>query len=292
MITDGSFAVRRPGLSQTLLLVLAAGAALFIGPPSACAMQLPSHLPPPTDPNTASSSPDSGNGSGSNSGNAGSGESSSVAPPSDSDSAPSTSGDADRNSSPKASDSNSRAHNPEPPPGATPPPDADDDDGDNAAGNAPPHGAGKSTPAAKSAPPVGPGESSSAAPDATRDPEDEPAAAPPSRGGKSPSKSAGHPPADSAGKDAPDYAPLHAEESMEIGTFYMRKGDLSAAADRFKYAIELQPHLAKPHLLLAKIAEKKNDKAAAVRYYQEYLGILPNAPDAAKVRARIADLKR
>jgi tetratricopeptide (TPR) repeat protein len=138
---------------------------------------------------------------------------------------------------------------------------------------------------------LGPGESSSAAPDATRDPEDSPNV-PPSRGAKSPSKSAGQPPADSAGKDAPDYAPLHAEESMEIGTFYMRKGDLSAAADRFKYAIELQPHLAKPYILLAKIAEKKNDKAAAVRYYQGYLAILPNAPDAAKVRSRISELKK
>jgi predicted TPR repeat methyltransferase len=72
----------------------------------------------------------------------------------------------------------------------------------------------------------------------------------------------------------------------------MHKGDLSAAADRFKYAVELQPNLAKPHLLLAKISEKENDKAAAIRYYEEYLAILPRAPDAARVRARVAELKK
>lgn len=77
---------------------------------------------------------------------------------------------------------------------------------------------------------------------------------------------------------------------MEVGEFYMKKGDLDAAADRFKDATQVKPNLAKPHLLLAKIAEKKDDKAAAVRYYEEYLKILPDTPEAKKVRKRISEL--
>lgn len=93
-------------------------------------------------------------------------------------------------------------------------------------------------------------------------------------------------------KDGPDYNPLHAQESIDIGTYYEHKGDLAAAAERYKYAIELQPGLAKPHLLLAKLYDRQRDKAAAIRYYQEYLAILPRAPDAQKVRSRILELQR
>ena len=85
---------------------------------------------------------------------------------------------------------------------------------------------------------------------------------------------------------------MRAQESIDVGTFYEHKGDLNAAAERYKYAIELQPDLAKPRLLLAKLYEKKHDKADAIRYYEEYLQVLPNAPDAAKVKSRIAELKR
>jgi tetratricopeptide (TPR) repeat protein len=88
------------------------------------------------------------------------------------------------------------------------------------------------------------------------------------------------------------YDPLHAEESVEIGTFYMHKGDLAAAADRFRYAIKLKPDFAEPRLLLAKVSEKQGDKAGAIRYYTEYLKILPHAADAKKIRKRIEKLTR
>ena len=96
----------------------------------------------------------------------------------------------------------------------------------------------------------------------------------------------GKPPA----KPDPGGDAFHAEQSMEVGEFYMKKGDLDAAADRFKEAIQYKPNLAQPRLLLAKIAEKKNDKAAAVRYYKEYLKILPDTSEAKKVRKRISEL--
>jgi hypothetical protein len=298
MITDGAFSAYRRSLNRSLLAVLFATTVLFIGAASALA-QLPSHLPPPSDPNSPSASapPNS---------NDESGESSSVAPPPDSDSTSSSSGtsgtsgssgDSSRRPAAKPADSGSHERNPEPPPGTTPPADDHADAAghtDHESGGQP--GAGNATSGAKPTPPLAPGESSSAVPDATRDPESESGnepstepSPPPGPGLKFPWKKATP---DSSAKNAADYNPLHAQESMDIGTFYMHKGDLSAAADRFKYAIQLQPNLAKPHFLLAKIAEKRGDQAAAIRYYQEYLAILPHAPDAKKVRSRIAELNK
>jgi hypothetical protein len=279
MITDGVFSAYRRNLGHIPLLVFLMTALFFVGVPSAHALQLPSHLPPPSDPNSpaASASPNTG-------------ESSSVAPPSDSNSTPSTSGDSDRSPADKPADSGARARNPEPPPGTKPPSDEDVDADHN---GPPPSGTGKTSPVARPAAPPSPGESSSAVPDATRDPESGSGTEPHTQPGRGAKSSAKQPSADSANaKDGPDYNPLHAEESVEIGTFYMNKGNLSAAADRFKYAIELQPNFAKPHLLLAKISEKQGDKAAAILYYEEYLAILPHAPDAAKIRSRIAELKK
>ncbi len=84
---------------------------------------------------------------------------------------------------------------------------------------------------------------------------------------------------------------FHAQQSLEIGEFYLRKGDPAAAADRFKYAIKLKPNFAKPRIYLARISEKEGDNTAAIRYYQEYLKILPNAPDAKKIQKHISELQ-
>jgi tetratricopeptide (TPR) repeat protein len=87
-----------------------------------------------------------------------------------------------------------------------------------------------------------------------------------------------------------NYDPLHAAKDVEVGSYYMRKGDVSAAIDRFKHAITLREDYAKPRLLLGECYEKKNDPENAIHYYQEYLKVLPHAPDAKKIRDRIAKL--
>jgi tetratricopeptide (TPR) repeat protein len=89
---------------------------------------------------------------------------------------------------------------------------------------------------------------------------------------------------------APD--PLHAEKSVEIGQFYMKKGKYDAAIDRFQMAIRYQPKLALPRRLIAEAYEKKKEKAAAVEWYQKYLAALPHAEDGDKVRRRIETLNR
>jgi tetratricopeptide (TPR) repeat protein len=88
------------------------------------------------------------------------------------------------------------------------------------------------------------------------------------------------------------YDPLHAQEAVEIGKFYMRRGDVDAAIDRFKEAIHLNPNFALPRLLLGEAYEKKGEKAEAVKYYEEYLKMLPKAPDAKKVRKKMEKLRR
>ncbi len=91
-------------------------------------------------------------------------------------------------------------------------------------------------------------------------------------------------------EDDPAWDPFHAEQDIEVGTFYMHKGDMDAAISRFEDAIKLRANFAKPRLLLAEAYEKKGDKTEAVHYYQEYLKVLPNAPDSKKIQKKIEKL--
>jgi len=88
------------------------------------------------------------------------------------------------------------------------------------------------------------------------------------------------------------FDPYHAQKALDIGEFYMKKGDVDAAIDRYLEAIRYKKDFAKPRLLLGEAYEKKDEKADALKYYKEYLQILPKAPDAAKVRKRIEKLSR
>ncbi len=90
--------------------------------------------------------------------------------------------------------------------------------------------------------------------------------------------------------ELPKYNPLPAEQDVDVGTFYMHKGDMDAAISRFEDAIQLKADYAKPRMLLAQIYEKRGDKANAVKYYRDYLQVYPHAPDAKKVQAKIAKL--
>jgi tetratricopeptide (TPR) repeat protein len=86
------------------------------------------------------------------------------------------------------------------------------------------------------------------------------------------------------------YNPLPAEKDVDVGTFYMHKGNFDAAIARFEDAIQLRANYAKPRLLLAETYEKKGDKPNAVKYYKEYLAVYPHAPDSKKVQEKIEKL--
>ncbi len=86
--------------------------------------------------------------------------------------------------------------------------------------------------------------------------------------------------------------PFHAQQDIDVGVFYLHKGDVDAAISRFEDAIRLRADFAKPRILLAECYEKKGDPSEAVRYYKEYLQVLPNAPDAKKVQQKIEKLSK
>ena len=87
------------------------------------------------------------------------------------------------------------------------------------------------------------------------------------------------------------FDPLHAQRSLEVGTFYLKKGSYDAAIDRFEEASNYQPTLAMPWKLLGEAYEKKHEYSKAVESYNKYLHVFPHAADAAKIKKTIADLE-
>jgi tetratricopeptide (TPR) repeat protein len=127
----------------------------------------------------------------------------------------------------------------------------------------------------------------------TQEPPPEPAekpadAAPPAKQ-KPPAKTNKDNATDSA-PDQPVWDPLRAEKDLEVGQYYMRKGDVDAAIDRFQDATVAKPGYAIPFRYLGEAQEKKGLKKPAIKSYQRYLDLVPRADDAEKVRKRIEKL--
>ena len=99
--------------------------------------------------------------------------------------------------------------------------------------------------------------------------------------------------ADNAVQSAPDqptWDPLRADKDMNVGKYYMRKGDVDAAIDRFEDATLAKPGYALPFLYLGEAYEKKGKKKPAVKAYQRYLDLDPKAEDADKIRKKVEKL--
>jgi tetratricopeptide (TPR) repeat protein len=106
-------------------------------------------------------------------------------------------------------------------------------------------------------------------------------------------KSSGKQKKDSATKNAPDqpaWDPLRAEKDLEVGQYYMKKGDVDAAIDRFQDATTAKPGYAIPFRFLAEAQEKKGLKKQAIKSYQRYLDLYPHAEDGDKVQKKMAKL--
>jgi tetratricopeptide (TPR) repeat protein len=98
---------------------------------------------------------------------------------------------------------------------------------------------------------------------------------------------------DSSTQNAPDqpaWDPLRAEKDLEVGQYYMKKGDLDAAIDRFQDATTAKPGYAIPFRFLAEAQEKRGLKKQAIKSYQRYLDLYPHAEDGNKVRKKIDKL--
>ena len=64
-------------------------------------------------------------------------------------------------------------------------------------------------------------------------------------------------------EDDPAWDPFHAQQDVDVGMFYLHKGDVDAAITRFEDAVRLRANFAKPRLLLAEAYEKKGDPSEA-----------------------------
>jgi tetratricopeptide (TPR) repeat protein len=98
---------------------------------------------------------------------------------------------------------------------------------------------------------------------------------------------------DNATESAPDqprWDPLRAEKDLEVGQYYMHKGDVDAAIDRFQDATLAKPGYAVPFRFLGEAQEKKGLKKPAIKSYQRYLDLFPHADDADKIKKKIDKL--
>src|SRR5580704_17510746 len=128
-------------------------------------------------------------------------------------------------------------------------------------------------------------------PPPTQDPEDKPAdSPPPSPANKKAAPQKNKDNATESADDQPKWDPLRAEKDIEVGQYYMRKGDVDAAVDRFQDATVAKPGYAVPFKYLGEAQEKKGLKKPAAKSYQRYLDLYPKAEDAEKVRKRIEKL--
>jgi tetratricopeptide (TPR) repeat protein len=91
--------------------------------------------------------------------------------------------------------------------------------------------------------------------------------------------------------DQPTWDPLRAEKDIEVGQYYMRKGDVDAAIDRFQDATTAKPGYAIPFRYLGEAQEKKGLKKQAIKSYSRYLELYPHAEDGDKVRKKIDKLR-
>ena len=92
--------------------------------------------------------------------------------------------------------------------------------------------------------------------------------------------------------EEPIYDPLRAEKAIEVGRFYLKRGNLDAAIERFQDAARFKPGYGLPYRWMGLAYEKKGLKADAVAAYRKYLELYPSAEDADKVRKRIDKLER
>ncbi|HUL34677.1 MAG TPA: tetratricopeptide repeat protein [Candidatus Eisenbacteria bacterium] len=111
---------------------------------------------------------------------------------------------------------------------------------------------------------------------------------PPSQPEPKPKKNADN--AIQSAPDQPKWDPLRADKDMQVGKYYMRKGDVDAAIDRFQDAADSKPGYALPFLYLGEAYEKQGRKKPAVKAYQRYLDLNPKAEDGDKIRKKIEKL--
>jgi tetratricopeptide (TPR) repeat protein len=100
------------------------------------------------------------------------------------------------------------------------------------------------------------------------------------------------PPEEDAAAKPKEYTfnPLQAENEMNAGKFYFKRGKYVAAAGRFKEATLWNPTLAEAFLLLGEADEKRHDRDGARQAYSKYLEVAPDSKRAPEVKKKLSKL--
>jgi tetratricopeptide (TPR) repeat protein len=85
---------------------------------------------------------------------------------------------------------------------------------------------------------------------------------------------------------------LAAVKDIEIGTYYLNKGNVDAAIDRLHDAAVSYPTYAEPWRLMGIAYEKKGQLGEAIKADQEYLRLYPHAQIRKKLEAHIENLQK
>jgi tetratricopeptide (TPR) repeat protein len=86
--------------------------------------------------------------------------------------------------------------------------------------------------------------------------------------------------------------PMKAMKDIEVGDYYFKRKNYKAALDRYKEALYYKDNDAVASFRLAVCQEKIGDKAAARKYYEQYLKILPDGAFAKDARASLDRLAK
>jgi tetratricopeptide (TPR) repeat protein len=84
--------------------------------------------------------------------------------------------------------------------------------------------------------------------------------------------------------------PLKATKDNQVGDFYYKRGNYKAALERYKEALYFKEGDAVATFRIGQCQEKLGNKAEAKKYYQQYLKILPEGPEAKNARASVERL--
>jgi tetratricopeptide (TPR) repeat protein len=88
------------------------------------------------------------------------------------------------------------------------------------------------------------------------------------------------------------WSPLKAMKDIEVGDFYFKRTNYKAALERYEDALTYKEGDAIAISRLATCERKLGDKAAARKYYEQYLKILPEGPFAKEARASLEKLAK
>ena len=86
--------------------------------------------------------------------------------------------------------------------------------------------------------------------------------------------------------------PMKAMKDIEVGDFYFKRKNYKAALERYKEALYYKDGDAVASFRLAVCQEKLGDKADAMKYYEQYLKILPEGPLAKDAHASLERLAK